>query len=106
MDFTGVKQYILSKGLTHDDFNISENIKNIEFFVNRQYFCSVGNWDSQSFEVFELHHGAEVSKDGKDWLTDGEIWQYKVYASLKRAIDFALKCLASRKLPDYPLRRW
>lgn len=106
MDFSETKKYILSKGISCQEFDINQGIENIEFYINRVYFCSVGRWDSTSFEVFELHHGAQISEDSKDFLTDGELWQYKVYGSLKRAIDFALKSVASKRLTDKPIRRW
>lgn len=100
-------RYLRSLGFKEDvDFSQSGPIDVIEFNVNRTYFCSIGNWGGDKWEVYELHHGAEISEDGKEWLTDGELWQYKVYGSLKRAIDFVLKCKKNNKLPDKALRVW
>ena len=88
------------------DYTQEEEIGIIEVNINRVYFCSVGVWDGSKWEVFELHHGAEVSDNGKEWITDGELWQYKVYGSLKRALDFALECKKNNRLPDKALRVW
>lgn len=100
-------KYLRSLGLKeHIDFSQNAAIYVIEISINRRYFCSIGKWDDGRWEVYEIHHGAEVSQDGKEWLTDGELWQYKVYGSLKRAVDFALKCKNNNKLPDKALRVW
>lgn len=88
------------------DYTPMEDIGIVELNIDRVYFCSVGVWDKNKWEVFELHHGAEVSENGKEWTTDGELWQYKVYDSLKRAVDFALKCRIENKLPEKALRIW
>lgn len=106
MTFGDIRKYLIGQGLNNEQFCISEDIENIEFYTNRFYFCSVGRWNANSFEVFELHHGAEVSEDGRQWLTDGTICQYKVYKSLKRAIDFAIACLKNKELPENAIREW
>ena len=100
-------KYLRSLGIKeHIDFSQDAAIDVIELNIDRKYFCSIGKWDGGKWEVYELHHGAEVSEDGKVWLTDGELWQYKVYDSLKRAVDFALKCRRDNKLPDKALNIW
>lgn len=88
------------------DYTPMEDIGIVALNIDRVYFCSVGVWDKNKWEVFELHHGAEVSENGKEWITDGELWQYKVYSSLKRALDFALECKKNNKLPETALRVW
>lgn len=87
-------------------FVVNTNTENIEFYRNGLYFCSVDEFDNDTFEVFELHHGAEISVDGKEWLTDGELWQYRTYKSLKCAIDFTVKCAQTCKLPNKALKIW
>lgn len=106
--FEGLTVYlILRKGLrNYEDFTVSEDIKNMELYLNGYYFCSVGEYEPGIYEVFELHHGAEVSKDGKEWLTDGELWQYKTFKSLKAAVEFALSCRSKGKLPKKPIKVW
>ena len=106
--FDGLKEYlILRKGLRHyEDFTVSEDIQNMELYLNGYYFCSVGEYEPGVYEVFELHHGAEVSEDGKEWLTDGELWQYKTFKNLKSAVDFALSCRFKGKLPSKPIKAW
>lgn len=106
--FEGLRLYlILRKGLkNYEDFTVSEDIKNAEFYRNGYYFCSVGEYKSGIYEVFELHHGAKVSEDGKEWLTDGEIWQYKTFKSLKAAVEFALSCRFKGELPKKPIKVW
>ena len=106
--FYGVREYLVyRKGLKNqEDFSVSENIRNVEFYLGGAYFCSVGESEPGFYEVFELHHGAEVSEDGKEWLTDGELWQYKVFRSLKSAIDFAVSCRFKGKLPSKPIMVW
>jgi hypothetical protein len=100
-------KYLRLLGLKeHIDFSQDAAIDVIELNINRRYFCSIGKWDGGRCEVYELHHGAEVSEDGNKLLTDGELWQYKVYDSLKRAVDFALKCRIENKLPKKALRIW
>ena len=100
-------KYLRSLGLKDGiDFSQDGPAEVIELNTNRRYFCSIGKWDDGRWEVYELHHGAVVSGDGKEWLTDGELWQYKLYDSLKRAIDFALKCRRDNKLPDKALSIW
>lgn len=100
-------KYLRSLGLKeYVDFSQDASIEVIELNINRRYFCSIGEWDGGKWEVYELHHGAEVSETGEELLTDGELWQYKVYDSLKRAIDFALKCKKNNKLPDKVLKVW
>ena len=107
MTFSDVESYLKDKGLQRrTDYTFPADIETVELNIGNCYFCSVGRYDRISFEVFELHHGARVSEDGKDYLTDGELWQYKVYKSLKRALDFALKCRADGKLPDKALKVW
>lgn len=107
MTFSDVENYLKDKGLQRQtDYTLSADIETVELNIGSCYFCSVGRYDKTSFEVFELHHGAQVSEDGKDYLTDGELWQYKVYKSLKRALDFALKCKTGGKLPDKALKIW
>lgn len=106
MEYSEVKKYLQEKGLRHDQYCVSEETQNVEFFIDRAYFCSVGQWDNESHEVFESNHGAQVSEDGNEYLTDGELWQFKVYKSLKRAIDFAIECLKSNKLPGNAIRKW
>lgn len=90
----------------YDDFTVSEDIKNVEFYQNGYYFCSVGEYKPGIYEVFELHHGAKVSDDGKEWLSDGELWQYKTFKSLKAAVDFALSCRFKGELPRKPINVW
>ena len=106
--FCGLREYLIyRKGLKYrEDFTVSEDIRNVEFNLGGYYFCSVGECEPGSYEVFELHHGAEVSEDGKEWLTDGELWQYKVFRSLKAAVDFAVSCRFKGKLPSKPIKMW
>ena len=100
-------KYLRSLGLKeHIDFSQDAAIDVIEINVDRRYFCSIGKWDDGRWEMFETHHGAEVSEDGKEWITDVELWQYKAYDSLKRAIDFVLECRRNNKLPNKALRVW
>lgn len=106
--FEGLREYLLlrKKLRNYEDFTVSEDIENMELYLNGYYFCSVGEYKPGIYEVFELHHGAEVSEDGKEWLTDGEIWQYKTFKSLKAAVDFALSCRFKGKLPKTPIKVW
>lgn len=106
MKFSEVADYLNCLGLTNKEFNIDTDIENLEFYINNLYFCSVGRWDKKSFELFERQHGAEISEDGKDYLTDGELWQYKVYNSLKRTVDYAVQCVKNKKLPNKAIRKW
>lgn len=107
MIFSEVEKYLRNKGLKSQiDYSIAEEIEVVELNINRCYFCSVGKYTDNSFEVFEQHHGAQISEDGKEYVTDGELWQYKVYDSLKRALNFALKCKAENKLPDKAQKVW
>ena len=107
MTFLEVEKYLLCKGLKNQiDYSIAVNIEVVEFNINGYYFCSVGKYTDNSFELFEQHHGAQISEDGKEYITDGELWQYKVYSSLKRALNFALKCKAKNKLPNKALSIW
>ena len=115
MTWNEVYDYLKSKGLRRDqDYSLNEEIENIEFYKvhNRtpakwkcEYFVSVGTYKSGVYEVFELHHGAEVDENDH-YVTDGQIWQYKTYESLKRAIDFAVDCLNKNKLPSKPIMVW
>lgn len=97
-----VSNDLCSVGFSYDEFSA-------EFGVDGYYFCSVAPYENEDgrvdFEVFELHHGAEVSPGG-DYLTDGELWQYRVFRSPKVALRFALKCAQSGMLPDKPIRVW
>jgi hypothetical protein len=107
MTFSEVEKYLLRKGLKNQiDYSIAINIEVVEFNINGYYFCSVGKYTDNSFELFEQHHGAQISEDRKEYITDGELWQYKVYGSLKRALNFALKCKANNKLPNKALKIW
>lgn len=107
MTFSEVEKYLLRKGFKNQiDYSIAVNIEVVEFNINGYYFCSVGKYTDNSFELFEQHHDAQISEDGKEYITDGELWQYKVYGSLKRALNFALKCKANNKLPNKALRIW
>lgn len=106
MKFSEASAFLKSLGLDNNQFTVSEDIENIELYKNLKYLCSIGRWDAQSFEVFELHHGAEISADEKSWTTDGELWQYNVYASLKRAIRKAIGYLQSGRLPEKAIRKW
>ena len=107
MDFNNVTEYLTSLGLKpRKDFSVSADVEVVEFNIDFAYFCSVGKYDNDTFEVYEQHHGAEVSAEGHFWLTDGELWQYKLYSSLKRAIDFAVGCLKKQQLPTKPIKVW
>ena len=107
VSFSDIKKYLKSKGLkNHIDYTILEDIDVIELNINGSYFCSVAFYDGGLYEVYELHHGATVSDDGERWITDGELWQYKLYKSLKRAVDFALKCKRENKLPSKAIQIW
>ena len=107
MTFSEVEKYLKNKGLRNQiDYSIAISIEVVELNINRFYFCSVGKYTDNSFEVFEHHHGAQISEDGKEYITDGELWQYKVYDSLKRTLNFALKCKSDNKLPNKSLKVW
>lgn len=107
MTFSEVEKYLKNRGLRSQiDYNIALNIEVVELNINGFYFCSVSKYADNSFEVFEQHHGAQISEDGKEYITDGELWQYKVYNSLKRTLNFALKCKANNKLPNKALKVW
>lgn len=107
MTFSKIEKYLLYKDLKNQtDYSIAINIEVVEFNINGYYFCSVGKYTDNYFELFEQHHGAQISEDRKEYITDGELWQYKVYGSLKRALNFALKCKANNKLPNKALRIW
>lgn len=107
MTFSEIEKYLKSKGLKNQiDYSIAVNIEVVEFNNNGYYFCSVGKYTNNSFELFEQHHGAQISEDGKEYITDGELWQYKVYESLKRALNFALKCKAYNQLPNKAQKVW
>lgn len=108
MKFSEVKEYLVGQGLKpRIDFRIHESLELVEFHIDYVYFCSVGKWteDPIVWELFENAHGVEWDEDGNA-LTDGEIWQYAQYKSLKVAIDKAIKYKKEGKLPEYPLRRW
>ena len=106
MKFKDLENYLRAKGLKdYIDFYLDVKNELIELNINRWYFCSVARYDNDTFEVFESFHGAKVDEKGF-YITDGELWQYKIFKSLKRAIDFALKCKAENKLPKKPLRVW
>lgn len=106
MEFKDLESYLRAKGL-NDCIDFSLDVKNelIELNINRSYFCTVAKYDKGTYEVFESFHGATVDEKGF-YLTDGELWQYRVFKSLKRAIDFALKCKVENKLPEKPIRVW
>lgn len=107
MKFSEVEKYLKSKGLkSQTDYSIATGIEVVELNMNGYYFCSIGKYNDNSFEVFEQHHGAQISEDGKEYVTDGELWQYKTYRSLKRTLDFALKCKTDNKLPDKAQMVW
>lgn len=106
MEFNNLESYLRAKGLKDCiDFDLDVKNELIELNINRSYFCTVAKYDNGTFEVFESFHGAKVDEKGF-YITDGELWQYKVFKSLKRAIDFALKCKAENKLPEKPIRVW
>lgn len=105
--FNDIKKYFKNEGLKDQiDYTIHEDIDVIEFNINGFYFCSVALYDGGLYEVYELHHGATVSDDGRSWVTDGKLWQYKLYKSLKNAVVFALKCKRENKLPSKAIRIW
>lgn len=107
MTFSEVEKYLKNRGLRSQiDYNIALDIEVVELNINGFYFCSVSKYADNSFEVFEQHHGAQISEDGKEYITDGELWQYKVYNSLKKTLNFALKCKANNKLPNKALKVW
>ena len=108
MEIPEVKDFLISLGLKpRIDFRVNESIDNVEFNINAEYFCSVGKWtdDPRTWEVFENAHGVEWDDNGNA-LTDGEIWQFKVYCSLRRALLEAVRYKKAGKLPEVPLRRW
>lgn len=80
-------------------------LKLIVINIDCCYFCTVAQYDDNNFEVFELHHGAEWDDKGR-YITDGELWQYKIYKSLKQAIDFAIKCAKKGELPKKAIKIW
>lgn len=106
MDFSEIKTYLQSQGLNpYKDFSIDNDTNVVELYVNNAYFCSVSEYDNHTFEVYELGHGEERNAKG-DLLKDGELWQYRVYKSLKRTLDFAVKCWKSGDLPTEPCYVW
>ena len=106
MEFKDLESYLRAKGLKDCiDFDLDVKNELIELNIDRWYFCSVAKYDNGTYEVFESFHGATWDEKGF-YLTDGELWQYKVFKSLKRAIDFALKCKEANKLPAKPLKVW
>lgn len=108
MKFSEVKDYLTGQGLKpRVDFHIHEDLELVEFHIDYVYFCSVGKWMDYpvSWELFENAHGVEWDEEGNA-LTDGEIWQFKTYGSLKRAIDDAIKYKKAGVLPEYPIRKW
>lgn len=108
MEMSEVKKFLIDLGLKpRIDFHVIESIETVEFSINAEYFCSVGKWKEEplAWEVFENAHGVEWDENGNA-LTDGEIWQYKVYGSLRRALLEAVRYKKAAKLPEVPLRRW
>lgn len=106
MEFKNLESYLRAKGLKDCiDFDLDVKNELIELNINRVYFCTVASYDNGNFEVFESFHGAKVDEKGH-YITDGELWQYKIFKSLKRAIDFALNFKAKNKLPEKPIRVW
>lgn len=106
MEFKDLESYLHAKGLK-DFIDFYLDVKNelIELNIDRWYFCTVAKYDNGTYEVFESFHGATFDENGV-YTTDGELWQYKIFKSLKRAIDFALKCKEANKLPEKPLKVW
>ena len=115
MTWNEVHDYLESQGLRRDqDYSLNEEIENVEFYKvydrtpsrwRCEYFLSVGTYTDGIYEVFELHHGAKVDENDC-YVTDGVVWQYKTYESLKRALDFAVGCLKKNKLPSKPIKVW
>lgn len=105
--FGDAEKYLKEKGLKNFDFRVNLDINNIEFNtgVNHEYFISVGEWENDTFEVFAHSVGAKWNEEGF-CVEDGKLFQYKVFKSLKRAIDFALKCRKDGKLPDKYIKVW
>lgn len=106
-NFGDAEKYLKANGLKNEEFRVSLDINNIELFIGQthEYFISVGEWDNNTFEVFAHSVGAEWGENGF-CIKDGKLVQYKVYKSLKKAIDFALKCLKDGNLPESYIKMW
>ena len=104
--FGDIENYLKSRDLKNEDFRVYENINTVEFNKgeDHEYFISVGEWENGTFEVFAHSVGAEWQDDF--CVKDGELVQYKIYKSLKKALDFALKCRKQGKLPDAYIVKW
>lgn len=106
MTFGDLEKYLKSKGLREMfDYNISLKINNLDLHIDKQYFISVGECTEDKYEVFASFVGAEVDENNI-YITDGNLYQYKIYDSLKMAVDFALKCRENRQLPKEYIQMW
>jgi len=83
MTFSEVEKYLKNKGLRNQiDYNIAINIEVVELNINGFYFCSVGKYTDNSFEVFEHHHGAQM-KTEKNILLTANYGNIKFMTALK-----------------------
>lgn len=107
MEFLEVEKYLKENGLNYGDYRVSLDINNIELNIgaNHEYFISVGKWTDGTFEVFAHGVGAKWDEDGF-CIEDGKLIQYKIFKSLKRAIDFSLKYRNFGKLPNTYIKIW
>lgn len=106
MTFPDIEKYLKSKGLREQyDYNVNLRINLLELNNNAEYFISVGEWDNNTYEVFAINVGAELDENGF-FITDGDLYQYKIFKNLKKAVDFALKCKETRELPKEYIKKW
>lgn len=104
--FEDIKSYLTENGLIWSDFRVHEDINTVELNKgeNHEYFISVGGLNNGTFEVFAHSVGAMWKDD--ICIKDGKLVQYKVFKSLKRALDFALKARKNGTLPDTYIKAW
>lgn len=106
MTFPDIEKYLKSKGLkVQYDYTVDLRINLLELNNNAEYFISVGEWDNDTYEVFAINVGAEVDENGF-FITDGDLYQYKIFKNLKKAVDFALKCKDKKELPKEYIKKW
>ena len=99
VDFNNLGLYFSNLGLKKDiDYSINHGIKTVELNNNRDYCISILE-EKGSFEVFKYAVGAQFDDDDIA-ISDGELYSYKTFKSLKCAINFALNIKKTGVFPE------